>query len=55
MNLIPGKLTLESCDTINRKRVFASKYKEMDSTKKNRRNICRSKAKEGETYKAEAL
>ena len=34
MNLMPGKLTLESCDTINRKRLFASKYKEMYSTKK---------------------
>ena len=56
MNLMPGKLTLESCDTINRKRLFASKYKEMYSTKKkNRRNICHSKAKEGQTYKAEAL
>lgn len=57
MNLMPGKLTLESCDTINRKRLFASKYKEMYSTKKkkNRRNICRGKAKEGQTYKAGAL
>ena len=57
MNLIPGKLTLESCDTINRKRLFASKYKEMYSKKKkkNRRNICRGKAKEGQTYKAGAL
>ena len=57
MNLMPGKLTLESCDTINRKRLFASKYKEMYSTKKKkkRRKICHSKAKEGQTYKAEAL
>ena len=37
MNLMPGKLTLESCDTINRKRLFASKYKEMYSTKKKKK------------------
>ena len=57
MNLIPGKLTLESCDTINRKRLFASKYKEMYSTKKKKykKYICRGKAKEGQTYKAGAL
>ena len=64
MHLIPGTFTLQGCcDTINRKRLFASKYKEMDSTKK-RRNIRRGKAKqkddkngskEGQTYKAGAF
>ena len=34
MNLIPGTFTLQGCDTINRKRLFASKYKGIDSTKK---------------------
>ena len=33
MNLIPGKFTLQGCDKISRKRLLASKYKEMDSTK----------------------
>ena len=33
MNLIPGNFTLQGCDKINRKRHFASKYQEMDSTK----------------------
>ena len=60
MNLIAGKFTLQGCDKISRKRLVASKYKEMDSTKK-RRKICRGKAKqkddkneskEGQTYKA---
>ena len=60
MNLIPGKFTLQGCDKINCKRLFASKYKEMESTKK-RRRIRRGKAKqkddkneskEGQTYKA---
>ena len=37
MNLIPGKFTLQACDKINRKRLFASKYKEMDSTRKRRK------------------
>ena len=63
MNLIPGKFTLQACDKINRKRLFASKYKEMDSTRK-RRKIRRGKAKqkddkneskEGQTYKAGAF
>ena len=63
MNLIPGKFTLQDCDKINCKRLLASKYKEMDSTKK-RRKICRGKAKqkddkneskEGQTYKAGAF
>ena len=45
MNLLPGTFTLQGCDTINRKRLFASKYKEMDSTKK-RRKIRRGKAKQ---------
>ena len=60
MNLIPGTLTLQGCDIINRKRFFASKYNEMDCTKK-RGKIRRGKAKqkddkneskEGQTYKA---
>ena len=60
MNLIAGKFTLQGCDKISRKRLVASKYTEMDSTKK-RRKICRCKAKqkddkneskEGQTYKA---
>ena len=62
MDLIPGTFTLQGCDTINRKRLFASKYKEMDSTKK-RRKIRRGKAKQkddkneskGQTYKAGAF
>ena len=62
MNFIPGNFTLEGCDKINRKRLFASKYEEIDSTKK-RRKIRRSKAKkrlqneskEGKTYKAGAF
>ena len=33
MNLIPGKLTLKGFVKINHKIPFASKYKEMDSTK----------------------
>ena len=45
MNLIPGMFTLQGCNTINRKRVFTSKYKEMVSTKK-RRKIRRGKAKQ---------
>ena len=44
MNFIPENFTLEHCDKINRKILFASKYKEIDSTKK-RRKIRRSKAK----------
>ena len=60
MNLMQGKFTLQGCDKINCKRLFASKYKEMESTKK-RRRIRRGKAKqkddkneskEGQTYKA---
>ena len=63
MNLIPGTFTLQGCDGINRKRLFASKYKEKESTKK-RRKISRGKArqkddknesKEGQTYKAGAF
>ena len=63
INLIPGKFTLQGFDKINRKRLLASKYKEMDSTKK-RRKIRRGKAKqkddkneskEGQTYKAGAF
>ena len=44
MNFIPENFTLEGCDKINRKILFASKYKEIDSTKK-RRKIRRDKAK----------
>ena len=44
MNFIPENFTLEGCDKINRKILFASKYKEIDSTKK-RRKIRRSKPK----------
>ena len=35
MNLIAGKVTLQDCDKTNRKRLFASKCKEKESTKKN--------------------
>ena len=45
MNLVPRKFILQGCDTINRKRRFASKYKEMGSTKK-RGKIRRGKAKQ---------
>ena len=63
MNLIPGKFTLQGCDKINCKRLFASKYKEMESTKKRRRirrgkakqKYDKNKSKEGQTYKAGAL
>ena len=44
MNFIPENFTLEGCDKINRKILFASKYKEIDSTKK-RKKIRRSKPK----------
>ena len=37
LNLIPGTFTLQGCDTINRKRLFTSKYKEMDSRKKRKK------------------
>ena len=39
MNLIPGKFTMQCCDKIYRKRLFASKYKEMDSTKKTKKDM----------------
>ena len=60
INLIPGTFTLRGCDTINRKRLFASKYKEMDSTKKRRKirhgnakqKDDKNESKEGQTYKA---
>ena len=45
MNLLPGKFTLQGCDKISRKKLFASKYKEIDSTQK-RRKIRRGKAKQ---------
>ena len=60
MNLVPGMFTLQDCDTINCIKPFASKYKEMESTKQ-RRKIRRGNAKkkddkneskEGKTYKA---
>ena len=63
MNLIPGKFTLQGCDKISRKKLFASKYREIDSTQK-RRKIRRGKAKqkddknktkEGQTYMAGAF
>ena len=63
MNLIPGKFTLQGCDKISRKKLFAPKYKEIDSTQK-RRKIRRCKAKqkddknktkEGQTYMAGAF
>ena len=38
MNFIPENFTLEGCDKINRKILFASKYKEIDSTKKAKKN-----------------
>ena len=60
MNLMQGKFTLQGCDKINCKRLFASKYKEMESTKKRRRirrgkakqKYDKNKSKEGQTYKA---
>ena len=63
VDLILGKFTLQSCDTSNCKRLSASKYKEIDSTKK-RRKIRRGKAKqkddkneskEGQNHKAGAF
>ena len=39
MNLLPGKFTMQGCDKNNRKRLFASKYNEMDSTKKTKKNM----------------
>ena len=39
MNLIlPGTFTLQGCNKIDRKRLLALKYKEMDSTKKTKKN-----------------
>ena len=55
---------MQDCDTINCKRLFASKYKEIDSIKKKRRKIRRGKAKQkddkneskdGQAYKAGAF
>ena len=43
MNLTPENFTLHCCDKINRKRHLASKYKEMDSTKKRRKIRMNSK------------
>ena len=34
LNLIPGKFIMQGCDKINSKRLLASKYKEVYSTKK---------------------
>ena len=60
MSLMPGEFTLQGCDNINRKILFASKHREMDSKNK-WRTIHRGKAnqkdgkiesKEGQTYKA---
>ena len=50
MNLIPGKFALQGCDKINGKRLLASNYKEMDSTKK-LRNIHHGKAKQKDDKK----
>ena len=60
LNMVPGKYCLEGCEKINKKRLFASKYNNLEATKK-RRNIRRSKAKtkddknndkEGQFYEA---
>ena len=44
LNMIPGKYCLEGCRKINEKRLFASKYGNLEATKK-RRKIRRGKAK----------
>ena len=61
--MIPGKYCLEGCTTINEKRLSASKYGNLEATKK-RRKIERGKAKtkddknndkEGQSYEAGAF
>ena len=60
MNLIPGKFTLKGFDKINRKIPFASRYKEMDSTKNEEKQAVvkakqkddKNESKEGQTYRA---
>ena len=44
LNMIPGKYCLEGCRKINEKRLFASKYGNLEATK-TRRKIRRGKAK----------
>ena len=44
LNMIPGIYSLKVCQAINRKRLFASTYKNHDNTKR-RRKIRRGKAK----------
>ena len=59
-NMVPGKYCLEGCRKINEKLLFASKYNNLEATKK-RRNIRRGRAKtkdeknkdkEGQSYEA---
>ena len=47
MNLIPGEFNPQVYNKIIRKKLFTSKYKEMDSTKKQRK-IRRDKAKQND-------
>ena len=63
LHMVPGKYTLNGCRKINRKRLFASSYANLDTTKK-RRKIRRGKAKSkddkndqlcGKTYEAGAF
>ena len=63
MNLIPGKLTLKGFVKINHKIPFASKYKEMDSTKNEEKQAAvkakqkddKNESKEVQTYKASSF
>ena len=63
LGMIPGKYTVSVCQKLNQKRLYASRYKTLDSTKKPRK-IRRGKAKghddkneekEGESYEAGAF
>ena len=63
LNMIPGKHCLKGCRKLNEKRISASKYDNLEATKK-RRKIWRGKAKtkddknndkEGQSYEAGAF
>jgi hypothetical protein len=63
LNMIPGKYTIKGCHILNKKRLFASGYQNLDSTKK-RRKIRRGKGKgeddkneekDGKSYEAGAF
>lgn len=63
LRMIPGEYTLQGCRTINRRRLFASVYKNIELTRK-RRKVRRGKLKqkddkneaaEGKTYEAGAF